>query len=166
MGDFGNGYQQKDKTKAKSDKTEHEMESVEKSKVNPITVKVKDRAEVGNQEIVRSQNGNVVNENVQENVRNVLVNSNLIHTLSREVDVSMSWNDFKFMMIEEFCPSHEMQKLETEISGALTDEAVRNGSIKKVEKRGNVGEPRKDKNGRDDKRGLALKMLLLQLQTL
>ncbi|GJZ41075.1 putative reverse transcriptase domain-containing protein [Tanacetum coccineum] len=135
-------------------------------------------------------------------------------TLSREVAVSMSWNDFKFMMIEEFCPSHEMQKLETElwnhamvraghaaytdrfhelarlvphlvtpesrmidryvygltlqirgmvaatepktiqkvvqISGALTDEAVRNGSIKKVEKRGNVGEPSKDKNGRDD----------------
>ncbi|GKA96009.1 putative reverse transcriptase domain-containing protein [Tanacetum coccineum] len=33
------------------------------------------------------------------------------------------------------------------ISGALTDEAVRNGSIKKVEKRGNVGEPSKDKNG-------------------
>ncbi|GKE93070.1 putative reverse transcriptase domain-containing protein, partial [Tanacetum coccineum] len=32
----------------------------------------------------------------------------------------------------------------------LTDEAVRNGSIKKVEKRGNVGEPNKDKNGRDD----------------
>ncbi|GJS21569.1 putative reverse transcriptase domain-containing protein [Tanacetum coccineum] len=37
-----------------------------------------------------------------------------------------------------------------QISGALTDEAVRNGSIKKVEKRGNMGEPRKDKNGRDD----------------
>ncbi|GJX09145.1 reverse transcriptase domain-containing protein [Tanacetum coccineum] len=136
------------------------------------------------------------------------------HTLSREVDVSMSWNDFKFMMIEEFYPSHEMQKLETElwnhamvgdghaaytdrfhelarlvphlvtpesrkikrymyglapqirrmvaatkpkimqkavqISGALTDEAVRNGSIKKVEKRGKVGEPSKDKNSRDD----------------
>ncbi|GKE56438.1 hypothetical protein Tco_1495623, partial [Tanacetum coccineum] len=34
-----------------------------------------------------------------------------IRTLSREVVVSMSWNDFKFMMIEEFCPSHEMQKL-------------------------------------------------------
>ncbi|GKE56964.1 putative reverse transcriptase domain-containing protein, partial [Tanacetum coccineum] len=29
-------------------------------------------------------------------------------------------------------------------------EAVRNGSIKKVEKRGNVVEPSKDKNGRDD----------------
>ncbi|GKB15724.1 reverse transcriptase domain-containing protein [Tanacetum coccineum] len=137
-----------------------------------------------------------------------------ICTLSREVAVSMSWNNFKFTMIEEFCPSHEMQKLKTElrnhamvraghavytdmfhelarlvphlvtpesmmieryvyglapqigemvaamepktihkvvqISSALTDEAVRNGSIKKVEKRGNVGEPSKDKNGRDD----------------
>ncbi|GJW88741.1 putative reverse transcriptase domain-containing protein [Tanacetum coccineum] len=88
-----------------------------------------------------------------------------IHTLSQEVAVSMSWNDFKFMMIQEFCLSHEMQKLESElwnhvtigaghvayivrfhelasnraktiqkavqISGALTDEAVRNGSVKK-----------------------------------
>ncbi|GKB65391.1 reverse transcriptase domain-containing protein [Tanacetum coccineum] len=137
-----------------------------------------------------------------------------IRTLSREVTVSMSWNDFKFMMIQEFCPSHEMQKLESElwnytmvgpghaaytdrfhklarlvphlvtpesrmieryvyglapqirrmvtatepktiqkavqISGVLTDEAVRNGSIKKVEKRGNMVETSKDKNGRDD----------------
>nr|GEU69352.1 hypothetical protein [Tanacetum cinerariifolium] len=37
-----------------------------------------------------------------------------------------------------------------QISSALIDEAVRNGSIKKVKKRGNVGEPSKDKNGRDD----------------
>ncbi|GJY59003.1 putative reverse transcriptase domain-containing protein [Tanacetum coccineum] len=137
-----------------------------------------------------------------------------IRTLSREVAVSMSWNDFKFMMIQEFCPSHEMQKLESElwnhamvgaghaaytdrfhelarlvphlvtpesrmieryvyglapqirgmvaatepktiqkvvqISGALTDEAVRNGSIKKVKKKGSVGVPSKDKNGMDD----------------
>nr|GEX76793.1 reverse transcriptase domain-containing protein [Tanacetum cinerariifolium] len=136
-----------------------------------------------------------------------------IRMLSREVAVSMSWNDFKFMMIKEFCPSHEMQKLETElwnhamvgavhaaytdrfhelarlvphlvtpksrkierymyglapqirgmvatiepkamqkavqISGALTDEAVRNGSIKKVKKKENIGEPINDKNGRD-----------------
>ncbi|GJU37908.1 putative reverse transcriptase domain-containing protein [Tanacetum coccineum] len=70
-------------------------------------------AQVGNQGNVRNQNGNVVNENVQENVRNVLVNGN-------------------------------------RISGALTDQAIRNGSIKKVEKRGNMGEPSKDKNGRDD----------------
>nr|GEV65364.1 putative reverse transcriptase domain-containing protein [Tanacetum cinerariifolium] len=39
----------------------------------------------------------------------------IICTLSREVAVSMSWNDFTFMMIHEFCPSHEMQKLETEL---------------------------------------------------
>nr|GEV22849.1 putative reverse transcriptase domain-containing protein [Tanacetum cinerariifolium] len=90
-----------------------------------------------------------------------------IRTLSQEVAVSMSWNDFKFKMIEEFCPSHEMQKMEIELSmgwwkqqsqrlckrlcsGTLTDEAVRNGSIKKVEKRVNVGEPSKDKNDRDN----------------
>ncbi|GJX30249.1 putative reverse transcriptase domain-containing protein [Tanacetum coccineum] len=36
------------------------------------------------------------------------------------------------------------------IFGALTNEAVRNGTIKKVEKRGNVGEPRKDRNEKDD----------------
>ncbi|GKE91966.1 putative reverse transcriptase domain-containing protein [Tanacetum coccineum] len=42
-----------------------------------------------------------------------------------------------------------MQKA-VQISDALFDEAVRNGSIKKVKKRGNVGEYSKDKNGRDD----------------
>ncbi|GJR02540.1 reverse transcriptase domain-containing protein [Tanacetum coccineum] len=135
-------------------------------------------AQLGNQGNVGNQNGNVVNENVQENIKNVLVNGNRICMLSQKVAVSMSWNDFKLIMIEEFCPSHEIQKLETElwnhamvraghaaytdrlhelarlvphlISGALTDEAIRNDSIKKVEKRGNVGQPRKDKNGRDD----------------
>nr|GEU49260.1 reverse transcriptase domain-containing protein [Tanacetum cinerariifolium] len=188
---------------------------------------------------VEGVNGNIE----EENVSNVLVNGNRdmsgccidqkvkynagsfmgkaltwwnsqIRTLSREVAVSMSWNNFMFMMIEEFFPSHETQKLETklrnhvmvgaghaaytdrfhelarlvphlvtsesrkiktyvyglapqihgmvaatepktiqkavQISGVLTDEAVRNGSIKKIEKKGNIGDPRKDKNGRDD----------------
>ncbi|GJZ69117.1 hypothetical protein Tco_0632667, partial [Tanacetum coccineum] len=46
---------------------------------------------------------------------------------------------------------HELARLVPHlISGALTDEAVRNGSIKKVEKIGNVGEPSKDRSGRDD----------------
>ncbi|GKA14494.1 reverse transcriptase domain-containing protein [Tanacetum coccineum] len=98
-----------------------------------------------------------------------------IRTLRREVAVSMSWNDFKFMMIEEFCPSHEMQKLETELWNhfmvgaghaaytyrfhelarlvphlvALKSRMIER-SIKKVKKRGNMGEPSKDKNGRDD----------------
>ncbi|GJS88187.1 putative reverse transcriptase domain-containing protein [Tanacetum coccineum] len=127
----------------------------------------------------------------------------------------MSWEDFKTLTREEFCPSNEMQKLETElwkhaivgaghavytdrfhelarlvphlvtpegkrieryvygldlqiqrmvaatepmtiqkamqIAGTLTDEALRNGSIKKnSEKRGNRGEPSKDRNVRDD----------------
>ncbi|GJU19421.1 hypothetical protein Tco_1152763 [Tanacetum coccineum] len=107
-----------------------------------------------------------------------------IRTLSWKVAVSMSWNDFKFMMILEF---HELARLvphlvnlesrmierymyglapqirrmvattetktmqkEVQISGALIDDVVRNGSIKKVEKRGNMGETCKDKNGRDD----------------
>ncbi|GJS67425.1 putative reverse transcriptase domain-containing protein [Tanacetum coccineum] len=208
-------------------------------------------AQVSNRGNVGNQNGNMVNENVQENIRNVIVNGNWIEkmksmhdmsgcsieqkvkytagsfvgkaltwwnsqirTLSPEVDVSMSWNDFKFMMIQQFCPSHEMQKLKYElwnhamvgvghdvytdrfnelvrlvshlvtpesriiesyvyglapqirgmlaatepktiqkavqISSAMTDEAVRNGSIKKVERRGNVGEPSKDRSERDD----------------
>ncbi|GKE15093.1 reverse transcriptase domain-containing protein [Tanacetum coccineum] len=137
-------------------------------------------AQVGNQGNVGNKNGNVVNENVQENVRNVLVNGNWvgcsykeflacnpkeydgkggvvvfthwiekmesaqdmsgcsvdqkvkyttgslvgkalmwwnsqIRTLSREVAASMSWNDFKFMMIQEFFPSHEIQKLESDL---------------------------------------------------
>nr|GEY70205.1 reverse transcriptase domain-containing protein [Tanacetum cinerariifolium] len=38
-----------------------------------------------------------------------------IRTLSWEVAVSMLWNDSKFMMIQEFCPSHEMQKLESKL---------------------------------------------------
>nr|GEU85035.1 hypothetical protein [Tanacetum cinerariifolium] len=79
------------------------------------------------------------------------------------------------LFVEEFCPSHEIQMLElsygitpwlglamlrimtaktiqkaVQISDALTDKAVKNGKIKKVDKRENVGEPSKDKNGRDD----------------
>ncbi|GJW14690.1 hypothetical protein Tco_0018823 [Tanacetum coccineum] len=90
-----------------------------------------------------------------------------ICTLSREVAVSMSWNDFKFMMIKTsgirkidrymygLAPQIRGMVVETEpktmqkavqIYGALTDEVVRNGSIKKVKKKGNVGEPSKDKN--------------------
>ncbi|GKA02788.1 putative reverse transcriptase domain-containing protein [Tanacetum coccineum] len=37
-----------------------------------------------------------------------------------------------------------------QIFGTLTDEAVKNGPIKKVEKRRNMGVPSKDKNGRND----------------
>ncbi|GJW77321.1 putative reverse transcriptase domain-containing protein [Tanacetum coccineum] len=192
-----------------------------------------------------TRHGNVVNENIQENVGNVLVNgtqvgcsykkflacnpeeydgkggvvvlTRWIEKMENVHDMSGCSNDQKVKYtacsLVEFCPSHEMQKLESElwnhtmvraghaaytdrfhelarlvpnlvtpksrmieryvygltpqirgmvavtepktmqkavqISGALTDEVVRNGSIKKVEKRGNMGETIKDKNGRD-----------------
>ncbi|GJU20861.1 putative reverse transcriptase domain-containing protein [Tanacetum coccineum] len=52
-----------------------------------------------------------------------------------------------------------MQKA-VQILGAQTDEAVRNGSIKKIEKRRNVGEPSKDKNGRDVNKRTRTEILL------
>ncbi|GJZ00361.1 putative reverse transcriptase domain-containing protein [Tanacetum coccineum] len=66
-----------------------------------------------------------------------------IRTLSQEVAISfMSW------LVAATKPK-TIQKA-VQIFGALIDEAVRNRSIKKVKKSRNVGEPRKDKNGRDD----------------
>ncbi|GJZ86112.1 putative reverse transcriptase domain-containing protein [Tanacetum coccineum] len=45
----------------------------------------------------------------------------------------------------------EGKRIERYVAGTLTNEALRNGSIKKnPEKRGNKGEPSKDRNGRDD----------------
>ncbi|GKB18215.1 reverse transcriptase domain-containing protein, partial [Tanacetum coccineum] len=38
-----------------------------------------------------------------------------IHTRGREAAVGMSWEDFKTLTRDEFCPSNEMQKLETEL---------------------------------------------------
>nr|GEU52749.1 putative reverse transcriptase domain-containing protein [Tanacetum cinerariifolium] len=76
-----------------------------------------------------------------------------IPTLGREVAVGMSWNDFKVLMKEEFCPSNEMQKLETELWNHAMVEAshATNRSIKKnLENRVNIGEPSKDKNVRDE----------------
>ncbi|GJZ68275.1 hypothetical protein Tco_0631515, partial [Tanacetum coccineum] len=203
-------------------------------------------AQVSNQGNVGNQNGNMVNENVQENVRNMIVNGyrvgcsykeflacnpkeydgkggtvvlthwiekmEPVHDMSGcSVDQKVKYTVGSFV---EFCPNNEMQKLESElwnhamvgaghaaytdrfhelarlvphlvtpesrmierymyglvpqirkmvaatepkniqkaiqISGALTDEAMKNGSIKKVEKKGNAREPIKDRSGRDD----------------
>ncbi|GJS20317.1 reverse transcriptase domain-containing protein [Tanacetum coccineum] len=38
-----------------------------------------------------------------------------IHTRGREAAIGMSWENFKTLTREEFCPSNEMQKLETEL---------------------------------------------------
>nr|GEU67583.1 putative reverse transcriptase domain-containing protein [Tanacetum cinerariifolium] len=177
--------------------------------------RVEDLRKVSNRGNVGNQNGNVVNENVQENVRNVIVNGNRVGCSYMEflacnpkeydgkggavvltcwiqkiesvydmsgvgIDKKVKYTTGSFVGKALTC--HEMQKLESElwnyamvraghaaytdrfhelarlvphlkavqISGALTDEAVRNGSIKKVEKKGNVGEPSKDKNGREN----------------
>ncbi|GJY84727.1 putative reverse transcriptase domain-containing protein [Tanacetum coccineum] len=54
-----------------------------------------------------------------------------------------------------------------QIVGTLTDEAIRNGSIKKnLEKRGNGGEPSKDRNGRDDNKRTRTGNAFLQPQIL
>ncbi|GJY89376.1 putative reverse transcriptase domain-containing protein [Tanacetum coccineum] len=135
-------------------------------------------AQVSNRGNVGNQNGNVVNENVQENVGNVLVNGNRIEKMENVQDMVCS-NDQKvkytagsfvgrakghaaftdrFHELARLVPHfvtpkttepNSIQKA-VQISGALIDEAVRNRSIKKVEKRGNMEEPGKDKNGKDD----------------
>nr|GEV96557.1 hypothetical protein [Tanacetum cinerariifolium] len=68
-----------------------------------------------------------------------------IRMLSQEVIVSMSWNDFKFMMIEEFCPSHEIHKLETELWNHAMVGAGHAAYDDKFHKLAS-----KDKNGRGD----------------
>ncbi|GJR65138.1 hypothetical protein Tco_0011203 [Tanacetum coccineum] len=77
-------------------------------------------AQVGNQGNVGNQNGNVVNEKVQEKVRNVLVNGNRIEKMENVQDMSGCSVDQKVKytagsFVEEFCPSYEMQKMETEL---------------------------------------------------
>ncbi|GKA24805.1 putative reverse transcriptase domain-containing protein [Tanacetum coccineum] len=158
----------------------------------------------GDQGNGRNQNDDAINDNIQGNVRNVIENNDRRGCTykeflacnpkeydgkgGREVAVGMSWDNFKVLMREEFCPSNEMQKLvphlvtpenrrieryvyglapqirgmvaamepstiqkTVQIADTLTDEALRNGSIKKNhEKRGNGGEPSKDRDGRDD----------------
>ncbi|GKB53929.1 putative reverse transcriptase domain-containing protein [Tanacetum coccineum] len=127
----------------------------------------------------RNQSGTAVNDNIQGGVRNVIVSNGRRGCTYKEfLDCNPKEYDGKGGVIE-LCPSNEMQKMETKlwnhamvgaghaaytdmfheldmlvphlIAGTLTDEAIRNGSVKKnPEKRGNRGEPSKDRNGRDD----------------
>ncbi|GJS79579.1 reverse transcriptase domain-containing protein [Tanacetum coccineum] len=158
----------------------------------------------------RNQNGNAINDNVQGDVSrgctykvvlacnpkeydgkgSAIVYTRWIEKMGSVQDMSGYRDNQKGdVNTEEFCPSNEMQKLETElwnhvmvraghatytdrfhelarnggnnraktiqkavqIAGTLTDEALRNGSIKKnPKKRGYGGEPRKDRNVRED----------------
>ncbi|GJT92183.1 putative reverse transcriptase domain-containing protein [Tanacetum coccineum] len=91
-----------------------------------------------------------------------------IHTRGREAAIGMSWEDFKTLTREEFCPSNEMQKLVPHlIAGTLTNEALRNGSIKKNSEKRGIRE-NLVKIGMEGRitRELGMGMLLLQPQTL
>ncbi|GJS10933.1 putative reverse transcriptase domain-containing protein [Tanacetum coccineum] len=132
----------------------------------------------------RNQNGDAFNDNIRGDVSRGCTYKEFLACNPKEYDGKGG------AIVEEFCPSNEMQKLETElwnhamvgaghaaytdrfhelarlvphlvtpegkrieryIAGTLTDEALKNGSIKKnLEKRGNGGEPGKDRNGRED----------------
>nr|GEV67224.1 hypothetical protein [Tanacetum cinerariifolium] len=95
---------------------------------------------------------------------------------NQKAPVGMSWDNFKASCLVPHLVTPKRKKVEryvyglalqiqgmvaatepktiqktVHIAGTLTDEALRNGSIKKnTEKRGNGGEPRKDRNRRDD----------------
>nr|GEW87688.1 putative reverse transcriptase domain-containing protein [Tanacetum cinerariifolium] len=70
-------------------------------------------AQVGNQGNVGNQNGNVVNKKVKENVGNVLVNGNQVGGSYKEF-FACNTKEYDGKG-EEFCPSHEMQKLDSEL---------------------------------------------------
>nr|GEV60589.1 retrotransposon protein, putative, Ty3-gypsy subclass [Tanacetum cinerariifolium] len=148
--------------------------------------------QVGNQGNVRNQNGNVVNENVQENGGVVVLTqwiekmeivqemsgcsvdqknhamvgvghvayTDRFHELARLVPhlltpKSRMIERYVYVLTPQICGMVVAMELKiiqkvVQIFGALTDEVVRNGSIRKVEKKGNVGEPNKDTNGMDD----------------
>ncbi|GJT27448.1 putative reverse transcriptase domain-containing protein [Tanacetum coccineum] len=95
-------------------------------------------AQVSNRGNVGNQNGNVVNENVQENIGNVIVNGNWVGCSYKEflaynpkeltywIEKMESMHDMSGCSIDqkvkytagsfvEFCPSHKMQKLESEL---------------------------------------------------
>ncbi|GKB97108.1 hypothetical protein Tco_0983245 [Tanacetum coccineum] len=110
-----------------------------------------------------NQNGDAINDNIWGDVRNVIEN-----------------NDYGIVLMrEEFCPSNEMQKLETELwnhtivgagHAAYTDRfhelASECGQSKEALRRKKWGRTNKVRIGRDGYRGLGLEMLLLQSQTL
>ncbi|GKE29291.1 hypothetical protein Tco_1444675 [Tanacetum coccineum] len=128
-------------------------------------------AQVSNRGNVRNQNGNVANENIHENVRNVLVNGNRIGCSYKDfLDCNPKEYDGKggvvvlTRWIEKMESVHDMsvcsidQKVKYTaglfVGKALTWWNSQIGTLSrevaKVEKRENVRETSKDKNSRDD----------------
>ncbi|GKB56008.1 hypothetical protein Tco_0912194 [Tanacetum coccineum] len=110
-------------------------------------------AQFGNQGNVGNQNGYVVNQNVQENIRNVIVNVNqkmeyvqdingcsvdqkVKYTAGSFVGKALTWVGHaaytdRFYELARMVAATKLKTMQkvVQISGALTDEAVRNGSI-------------------------------------
>ncbi|GJW38328.1 putative reverse transcriptase domain-containing protein [Tanacetum coccineum] len=111
-------------------------------------------AQVGNQGNVRNQNGNVVNENVQENVRNALVNGkaglgfNVVELSDPHAKLGSCW------LIERY-----VYGLALKIRGMVGSKRTQRLIQKACAVLGKV------RNGRDDNRGLGLGMLLILLDS-
>nr|GEV34910.1 hypothetical protein [Tanacetum cinerariifolium] len=91
----------------------------------------------------RNQNGDAVNDNIQGDVGNIIENNDRMGCTYKEF---LDCNPKEYDGTE---PKTIQKAVQT--AGILTDEALRNGSIKKnPEKKRNRGEPSKDRNVRDD----------------
>nr|GEU79464.1 hypothetical protein [Tanacetum cinerariifolium] len=95
----------------------------------------------------RNQNDDATNEHVQGDVRNVIENNDHRGCTFKEF---LACNPKEYDGMMAVTKPNTIQKA-VQIAGTLTVEALRNGSIKKnLEKRGNMGEPSKDRNIRDE----------------
>ncbi|GJY40593.1 reverse transcriptase domain-containing protein, partial [Tanacetum coccineum] len=87
--------------------------------VNQVTANVNANANNEKMETVIDNSGCAENQKVKY-VASSLVNKALtwwntqVQARGREAVNAMSWNDFKALLVEEFCPSNEMERLETE----------------------------------------------------
>ncbi|GKB93224.1 reverse transcriptase domain-containing protein [Tanacetum coccineum] len=112
----------------------------------------------------RNQKDDAVNDNIRGDVRNVIENKDrrgctykeFLACNPKEYDgkggaiVYTRWIE-KMESVQDITTEPKTIQKAMQIADTLTDEALRNGSIKKNhEKRGNGGEPSKDRNVKDD----------------
>ncbi|GJY19195.1 hypothetical protein Tco_0390686 [Tanacetum coccineum] len=87
--------------------------------VNQVTASVNANVNNGNRNVQWWQCGCAENQKVRD-VASSLVNKALtwwntqVQARGREAANAMSWNGFKALLVEEFCPSNEMERLENE----------------------------------------------------
>ncbi|GKB26654.1 putative reverse transcriptase domain-containing protein [Tanacetum coccineum] len=94
---------------------------------------------------VRNQNGDAINDNIQGDVKNVIANNDRR---------GCTYKEFLACNPKEYDGKGGMElatiRKVVQKASTLTDEAIRNGSLKKnIERRGNGGEPSIDRNVKD-----------------